>query len=210
MRAIRIAAVVAAVALVAAACGGSGPGGGAAVKLTDGKLVIGVINDQSGVYADLSGKNAVEAVNMAIADFKAKYGDNALGGPIEVVNTDHQNKADLAGQKAQEFYERNNADVILDVPTERREEALHQHHGGDDGPHRSAVQQVHVPLRVRHVHARAGHRRVGHAEPGQEVVHHLPELRLRSGHGEVVPRRGREDRRERDPVRRFAVPEPDR
>src|ERR671930_756322 len=117
MRAIRIAAVVAAVALVAAACGGSGPGGGAAVKLTDGKLVIGVINDQSGVYADLSGKNAVEAVNMAIADFKAKYGDNALGGPIEVVNTDHQNKADLAGQKAQEFYERNNADVILDVPT---------------------------------------------------------------------------------------------
>src|ERR671937_2930133 len=117
MRAIRIAAVLAVVALVAAACGGSGPGGGAAVKLTDGKLVIGVINDQSGVYADLSGKNAVEAVNMAIADFKAKYGDNALGGPIEVVNTDHQNKADLAGQKAQEFYERNNADVILDVPT---------------------------------------------------------------------------------------------
>src|ERR671937_694229 len=117
MRAIRIAAVLAVVALVAAACGGSGPGGGAAVKLTDGKLVIGVINDQSGVYADLSGKNAVEAVKMAVEDFKAKYGENALGGQVEVITADHQNKPDVASSKAQEFYERNNASVILDVPT---------------------------------------------------------------------------------------------
>ena len=70
--------------IAAAACGGgTTPGGGAStVKLTNGKVVIGVINDQSGVYADLSGKNAVEAVQMAIDDFKAKYGDNALGGPV--------------------------------------------------------------------------------------------------------------------------------
>src|ERR671936_61143 len=110
-------------ALLAVACGaapsggGGGSGSAASVKLTNGKLVIGVINDQSGVYADLSGKNAVEAVRMAIEDFKAKYGDNALGGPIEVITADHQNKPDLASSKAQEFYERNNADVILDVPT---------------------------------------------------------------------------------------------
>ena len=105
--------------LLAAACGGgtgAGPSGGT-VKLTDGKLVIAVINDQSGVYADLSGKNAVEAVKMAVEDFKAKYGDNALGGTVEVLTADHQNKADVAQQKAQEFYERNNADLILDVPT---------------------------------------------------------------------------------------------
>ena len=104
--------------LAAAACGGAGGLGGApAIKLTDGKVVIGVINDQSGVYADLSGKNAVEAVNMAIADFKAKYGDNALGGPIEVITADHKNDPALASAKATEFYERNNADIILDVPT---------------------------------------------------------------------------------------------
>src|SRR5256885_6735951 len=102
--------------LLAAACGG-GLGGGPPAKLTDGKLVIAVINDQSGVYADLSGKNAVEAVNMAVEDFKAKYGENALGGKVEVLTADHQNKADVAQQKAQEFYERSNADVILDVPT---------------------------------------------------------------------------------------------
>src|SRR5437660_696206 len=105
--------------LLAAACGagtGGGPSGGT-VKLTDGKVVIAFINDQSGVYADLSGKNAVEAVKMAVEDFKAKYGDNALGGTVEVLTADHQNKADVAQQKAQEFYERNNADLILDVPT---------------------------------------------------------------------------------------------
>jgi branched-chain amino acid transport system substrate-binding protein len=106
------------VALIVAACGGTAPGGGGTqVKLVNGKIVFAVLNDQSGVYADLSGKNAVEAVRMAIEDFKAKYGDNALGGPIEVITADHQNKPDLASSKAQEFYERNNADVILDVPT---------------------------------------------------------------------------------------------
>src|SRR5205807_419312 len=105
--------------IAAAACGGGTiPGGGAStVKLTNGKVVIGVINDQSGVYADLSGKNAVEAVQMAIDDFKAKYGDNALGGPITVISADHKNDPALASSKAQEFYERNNVNIILDVPT---------------------------------------------------------------------------------------------
>ncbi len=110
-----------ALVVLTASCGGqSGTGGGSAapvqVKLTDGKVVIAVINDQSLVYADLSGKNSVEAVKMAIEDFKKKYGDNALGGPIEVVTADHQNKPDLAASKATEFYERGNADLILDVP----------------------------------------------------------------------------------------------
>src|SRR2546428_4060644 len=114
----RIIALLVATLVVAAAWGGRnvGPSGGA-VKLTDGKLVIAVINDQWGVYAALSGKNAVEAVKMAVEDFKAKYGENALGGSVEVVTADHQNKPDVASAKAQEFYERNNADAIFDVPT---------------------------------------------------------------------------------------------
>ncbi|HEX6287859.1 MAG TPA: ABC transporter substrate-binding protein, partial [Herpetosiphonaceae bacterium] len=87
------------------------------VTLTDNKVVLAVLNDQSGVYAQLSGNNSVEAVKMAVEDFKAKYGESALGGPIEVISADHQNKPDLANSKAQEMYDRSAADVILDVPT---------------------------------------------------------------------------------------------
>jgi branched-chain amino acid transport system substrate-binding protein len=87
------------------------------VTLADGKLVLAVLNDQSGVYADLSGQNSVRAVEMAVEDFKAQYGDDALGGSIEVISADHQNKPDLANSKAQEMYDRNGADIILDVPT---------------------------------------------------------------------------------------------
>ncbi|MDQ3809414.1 MAG: ABC transporter substrate-binding protein, partial [Chloroflexota bacterium] len=85
--------------------------------LSDGKIVIAVLNDQSGVYADLGGQNAVRAVRMAVDDFLASNGQNALGGSIEVISADHQNKPDLANSKAQEFIDRNQADVIMDVPT---------------------------------------------------------------------------------------------
>ncbi len=120
----RLLALVTTFAVLTAACGAATPAASSApatssatpVKLANGKVVIAVLNDQSGVYLDLSGKNAVEAVKMAVEDYKAKYGDNALGGPIEVITADHQNKPDVASSKAQEMYERNNAGVILDVP----------------------------------------------------------------------------------------------
>src|SRR5262245_34958643 len=107
------------------AAGAAQPAGGAAqpagsnpqMRLSDGKVVLAVLNDQSGVYADLSGQNSVRAVRMAVEDFQAQHGANALGGPIEVITADHQNKPDLANSKAQEFYDRNQADIILDVPT---------------------------------------------------------------------------------------------
>ena len=50
---------------------------------------IGVLNDQSGPYADFGGKWSVEAAKMAIEDF----GGSVLGQKIELVNADHQNKA---------------------------------------------------------------------------------------------------------------------
>jgi len=90
---------------------GQGP-----VRLRENKVVIAVLNDQSGVYNDLAGKNGLEAVKMAVEDFQKKYGANALGGPIEVITADHQNKPDLASAKAQEFYDRFGADLIIDLP----------------------------------------------------------------------------------------------
>ena len=90
------------------------PSGGA---LTDGKVVLGVLNDQSGVYKDLSGPNSKVAVEMAVEDYKKKYGDKAVAKTIEIVTADHQNKPDIANTKAQEMYDRQKADIILDVPT---------------------------------------------------------------------------------------------
>ncbi|MFC0005338.1 ABC transporter substrate-binding protein [Micromonospora siamensis] len=117
MRRTAVLAAASAVALLAAGCGGGGPSGSGDSKLTDDKVVLGVLNDQSGVYAELSGKNSVKAVEMAIADFKAKYGDKAVTKNISVESADHQNKPDIANTKAAELYDRKGVDAILDVPT---------------------------------------------------------------------------------------------
>ncbi len=110
-------AIAATASLALAACGGTGgPQSGGDSKLSDGKVVIGLLNDQSGVYKDLSGPNSGVAVQMAIDDYKAKYGDKAVAKDIELIQADHQNKADVANSKAQEMYDRDKADIILDVP----------------------------------------------------------------------------------------------
>ena len=109
--------VSAAVLLGTAACGGGGPKSGGEGKLTDDRIVLGVLNDQTAVYSALSGKNAVTAVQMAIDDFKAKYKDKAVTQNITVEYADHQNKPDVANSKAAEMYDRKAVDAILDVPT---------------------------------------------------------------------------------------------
>ncbi|AXH95389.1 ABC transporter substrate-binding protein [Ornithinimicrobium avium] len=109
-------AAVSATALILSACGGGGPSAGGG-DFTDDKVVLAVLNDQSGVYKDLSGPNSVEAVKMAVAYYQEKYGDDAVVDDIEVVSADHQNKPDIANTKAQELYDREKADIILDVPT---------------------------------------------------------------------------------------------
>jgi len=98
-----------------AGCGG-GPGGSGGA-ISDGKVVLAVLNDQTAIYADVSGRNSVESVRLAVADYQAKYGDKAVAKKIEVVAADHQNKPDVANTQAQQLYDRQRADVILDVPT---------------------------------------------------------------------------------------------
>jgi branched-chain amino acid transport system substrate-binding protein len=110
-------AVVCALAIGLGLSGWQPAAGQGTVQLTHGKIVLAVINDQSGVYADLSGKNGVEAVKMAAEDYVKKYGQNAVGGAIEVLSADHQNKPDVGASKAAEFYDRDNANAVIDVPT---------------------------------------------------------------------------------------------
>ncbi len=72
-------AIAATASLALAACGGAGgPQAASSGGLTDDKIVIGLLNDQSGVYKDLSGPNSKVAIELAIADYKAKHGDKAV------------------------------------------------------------------------------------------------------------------------------------
>jgi branched-chain amino acid transport system substrate-binding protein len=74
---------------------------------------IGVLNDQSGVYADYGGKYSVEAAKMAIEDF----GGEVLGQKVEMVTADHQNKSDLATSIARRWYDSDGVDMITELTT---------------------------------------------------------------------------------------------
>jgi branched-chain amino acid transport system substrate-binding protein len=74
---------------------------------------IGILNDQSGVYADFGGKWSVEAARMAIEDF----GGSVLGQKIELVNADHQNKPDLGVSIARRWYDVEHVDMIAELTT---------------------------------------------------------------------------------------------
>jgi branched-chain amino acid transport system substrate-binding protein len=74
---------------------------------------IGILNDQSGVYADYGGKASFEAAKMAIEDF----GGQVLGQKIEIVTADHQNKPDLATSIARRWYEVEGVDMITELTT---------------------------------------------------------------------------------------------
>lgn len=86
----------------------------AAFAQVSGDVVkIGVLNDQSGVYADLAGPGSVTAAKMAVEDF----GGKVLGKPIEVIFADHQNKPDVATPIVNQWIDVDNVDVVVDVPT---------------------------------------------------------------------------------------------
>lgn len=74
-------------------------------------LKIGVLNDQSGLYADMGGVGSVVAAKLAVED----SGLLAKGWKIEVVGADHQNKADIASNIARRWFDVDGVDVITDV-----------------------------------------------------------------------------------------------
>ena len=73
----------------------------------------GVLNDRSGLYADLSGEGSVIAARLAVEDFKAAE----KGIKVEIVSADHQNKPDVGSTIARQWYDQDGVDLILDVPT---------------------------------------------------------------------------------------------
>jgi branched-chain amino acid transport system substrate-binding protein len=81
------------------------------IKISDGVVKIGLLNDMNSLYADLTGQGTVEAVKLAVEDF----GGKVHGAPIEIVFADHQNKADLAAAKAREWFDSQKVDILGDV-----------------------------------------------------------------------------------------------
>jgi len=79
-------------------------------KLSDDVVKIGVLTDMSGLYAEYGGQGAVTAAKMAVEDFGGKM----FGKNIEVVSADHQNKADIAKNVTQQWFDRDKVDMTVE------------------------------------------------------------------------------------------------
>ena len=86
---------------------------GAHAQISGNVVKIGVLNDQSGLYADIAGPGSAVAARMAVEDFKAKE----KGLNVEIISADHQNKPDVGSQIASKWYDAEGVDLIVDVPT---------------------------------------------------------------------------------------------
>ena len=90
-------------------------GAGFANAQISGNVVkIGVMNDMSGVYADIGGPGSVVAAKLAVEDFLKT---SKSGLKVEVVSADHQNKPDIGSSIARKWYDSDGVDMIVDVPT---------------------------------------------------------------------------------------------
>ncbi len=87
---------------------------GAARAELPATITVGVLNDMSGPYADLSGKGSVLAAQMAAEDFAAEAGPGAPR--VEILSADHQNKADTGAAIARAWVDRDGVAAVVDVP----------------------------------------------------------------------------------------------
>jgi branched-chain amino acid transport system substrate-binding protein len=83
----------------------------ATAQASDGVLRIGVLNDQSSVFADSTGAGSTLSARMAAEDF----GGKVAGLPIEVIAADHQNRPDVGAAIAQRWFDTEKVDVIVDL-----------------------------------------------------------------------------------------------
>ena len=81
----------------------------ARAQISDDVVRIGILNDQSGLYADLGGPGTAVAARMAVED----AGSNVLGKPVEIVVADHQNKSDIGAAIARQWFEAGKVDMVF-------------------------------------------------------------------------------------------------
>jgi branched-chain amino acid transport system substrate-binding protein len=83
--------------------------GAATAQISDDIVRIGVLNDQSNVYADLGGPGSVIAARMAVED----VGGKVLGKPIDILVADHQSKADVGASIARQWFDADKVDMVI-------------------------------------------------------------------------------------------------
>jgi branched-chain amino acid transport system substrate-binding protein len=81
----------------------------AQAQISDDVVRIGVLNDQSSLYADAGGQGSVIAARMAVED----AGGKVLGKPVDIVFADHQNKADVGINIARQWFEVGKVDMAI-------------------------------------------------------------------------------------------------
>ena len=73
---------------------------------------VGVLSDMSSLYSDVGGPGSVAAAKLAIADFTKDHPNVK----VDLVSGDHQNKPDIGSQIANQWYDVDHVDMIVDVP----------------------------------------------------------------------------------------------
>lgn len=85
----------------------------AQAEISDGRIKLGVLTDKGGAYSDAAGEGSVEAVRIAVEEM----GGSVAGVPVEVISADHQNKPDVGSAIASRWFDTEQVDAIVDVPT---------------------------------------------------------------------------------------------
>ena len=91
-------------------------------QISDGVIKLGIMNDQSGTYSDISGPGSTVAARLAVEDFGAAK----KGMKVEIVVADHQNKPDIGSSIARQWFDAEKVDAIVDVPTSSVALAINQ------------------------------------------------------------------------------------
>jgi branched-chain amino acid transport system substrate-binding protein len=135
-----------------------------AVYADDINIKIGVLNDRSGLYADLTGEGSVIAARMAVEDFGAAE----KGINVEIVSADHQNRPDVAStsppvvRRGRRRRDRRRADLLGGAGRQRTDRRAQQDlprlRRRDVGPDRPGLHAQHGSLDLRHLGARQRHR----------------------------------------------------
>jgi branched-chain amino acid transport system substrate-binding protein len=85
------------------------PGNEASAQISDDVVRIGVLNDQSSIYAEFGGRGSVIAARMAVED----AGSKVLGRPVEILVADHQGKADVGASIARQWFDVDKVDLAI-------------------------------------------------------------------------------------------------